>query len=76
VHAGLLLSIGILNQGDLGICLKARDLGQLNEIVDTRSIKLQVEACVLEGTRQLDNGLANILDLFLARYLKKDHGVR
>jgi hypothetical protein len=74
MHAGLLLGVGILHQSDFGIRLQVRHLGELNEVVDASSVEFEVEACVLESARQLDDRLADILNLFLAGHLqgKKD----
>jgi hypothetical protein len=69
MHTGLLLGVGLLNQHNLRVGLEVGHLGQLDEVVDADAVVLQVEAGVLEGTGKLDDGLANILNLLLARDL-------
>ena len=71
MHAGLFLSVWVLHEDDLRAGSKLWNLGQLNVIIDALTLVLEVEARVLEGARKLDNGLTQILDLFLTRYLNR-----
>ena len=71
VHPGLLLSVWVLHQLDLGIRAEAGDLGEFNEVIDALAVVLEVEAGVLEGVRRIDDGLAEILDLLLRRRLQE-----
>jgi hypothetical protein len=65
VHARLLLCVWVLDEGEDGVGLETRHLGQLDIVVDALAIKLEVEAGVLEQLGCLDDGLAEVLDLFL-----------
>lgn len=71
VHPSFLLGVRVLHHGYLGIGLQARNLGQLDEVVDTLAVELQMETSVLECARQLNNRLTDILDLLLAGNLAR-----
>ena len=71
MHAGLFLGIWVLHEDDLGAGSKLWNLGQFNVVIDALTLVLEVEARVLEGAWKLDDRLAQILDLFLARYLNR-----
>ena len=53
----------------LGLWLEVWDLGDGDEIVDLLATILEVEAGVTKGRGEVDDGLANLVDLFLGRYL-------
>jgi hypothetical protein len=65
VHPRLLLVVCVLHEGDLGSSFDPLDLGKLDEIVDALPLVLQVEAGVLEAEGEVDDGLTNVLNLFL-----------
>lgn len=65
----LFLGIGILHQVDLSAGADAIDLGNGDEVVDSLALVLQVEARVLQGYRELDDGLADFVDLLVGRDL-------
>lgn len=65
MHARLPLGIWVLLQHKIRVCHDIGDLGQLHEVVDTGAIVLEVKAGVLEGLREIDDGLTDVLDLFL-----------
>jgi hypothetical protein len=69
VHTSLFLRVWILHQAYFAIGFEAFHLGQFDVVVDALSVEFKVEAGVLERAWELDDGLANILYLFLARYL-------
>jgi hypothetical protein len=63
VHAGLCLGVGVLDEVELWVLLDVGDLGELDKVIDALAVVLEVEARVLEGKGQVDDGLANVLDL-------------
>jgi len=63
VHAGLCLGVGILDEVEFWVLLNVGDFGELDKVIDTLALVLEVEARVLEGEREVDDGLANVLDL-------------
>jgi hypothetical protein len=69
VNSGLLFRVGVLDQPDLGVGAQSLDVRDLDEIVDALAVELEVEARVLEGRGQLDDGLAQLVDLLLWRSL-------
>lgn len=69
MNASLLFGIGVLDKTELRVRAKVGDFGDGNEVVDFLAIELKVEASVLKGRREVNNGLANLMDLFLGGYL-------
>lgn len=69
MYASLLLRVWVFNEGHLGISFEISDLRQLDVVVDSLSIEFEMEARILKSAGKLDNGLAKILYLFLARNL-------
>jgi hypothetical protein len=69
MHASLLLRVWIFDKGDLGISFQISDLRQLDVVVDSLSIDFEMEARILKSAGELDDGLTEILHLFLARNL-------
>lgn len=65
----LFFGVGILDQVDLRAGADIIDLGNGDEVVDALTLVLQVEARVLKGYRELDDGLANFVDLLVGRDL-------
>lgn len=56
----------------LGRGAKFRNFGERNEVVNLLAIKLEVEAGVLERRRKVNDGLSNLMNLFLRRNLDSD----
>ena len=69
MYPGLFLRVRVLNKHQLRIRCNAGDIRELNIIIDPDAIMFEMEARVLEGAGEVDNGLANVLDLFLGRNL-------
>lgn len=69
MDASFLLGIWVRHQVKFRLSAKIRNLGQGNEIIDFLALKLEVEARELECCRQVDDGLPNLVDLLLGRYL-------
>lgn len=63
VHAGLCLGVGILDEVKLWVLLNVGDFGELDKVIDALALVLEVEAGVLESEGEVDDGLANVLDL-------------
>jgi hypothetical protein len=67
MNASFLLSIWVLDHMKLGRGAEFRNFGERNEVVDLLAIKLQVEAGVLERRRKVNDGLSDLMNLFLRR---------
>jgi hypothetical protein len=74
MHTSFFLRVWILHQGYFAIGFQAVHLGQLDVVVDALSVEFKVEASILESAGELDDRLANILNLLLARYLTEAPG--
>lgn len=71
MDAGLLLGVRVLDQVELGLRVEVRDLGNRNEVVDLLTLVFEVEAGISECGREVDDGLADFMDLLLRRDLEK-----
>lgn len=67
MHPGLLLCVWVFDKGDLGVGLEILDLGELDKIIDSFPIVLEMKAGVLECFWCLYDGLPQVLAAFLAR---------
>lgn len=65
MDASLLLGICVRYQVEFRLGAKVRDLGQGNEVIDLLALELEVEACVLECRRRVDDGLPDLVNLLL-----------
>lgn len=65
MDASLLLGVWVRYQAKFRLGAKVRDLGQGNEVIDLLALELEVEACVLECRRRVDDGLSDLVDLLL-----------
>ena len=71
MQTGLPLGVRVLNELDLRLGDEAGHLGQRDEVVQALSLMVEVEARVLEGSRQVDEGLSDFVDLLLGRDLQR-----
>jgi hypothetical protein len=65
MNASFLFGIWVLNDMKLGRSAEFRNFGKRDEVVDLLAIKLEVEAGVLERRRKVNDGLSNLMNLFL-----------
>ena len=70
MNPGLFLRIWVLHEVQLGAAADVLDVRDLYEVVYTLALVFQVEAGILQGLGELDNRLADLVDLFLGRDLK------
>ena len=70
VQAGLPLGVRILDELDLGFGNKAWHFGQGDEVVEVLPLMLEVEARVLEGGGEVNQGLPDFMDLLCRRDLQ------
>lgn len=64
MYPGLFLGIWVLDEDELRVGPDAGDICELDVVADPLPIEFKVEASVLEGSGELDDGLPDILDLF------------
>ncbi|KAI6751256.1 hypothetical protein HG530_014170 [Fusarium avenaceum] len=69
MNASFLLGIWVLDHMKLGRGAEFRNFGERDEVVDFLAIKLQVEAGVLKRRRKVNDGLSDLMNLFLRRNL-------
>ena len=69
MYAGILLRIGVLDQGKFAIRCYTRNLGHVDKVGDALAISFEVETRVLECIGCIDDGLPYILCLVLCRDL-------
>jgi hypothetical protein len=69
MYPSFLFCVGILNEFQFRFWGKILNLGQLNEVVNSLAVVLQMKAGILKCVWQLNDGLPNIVDLLLRRNL-------
>jgi hypothetical protein len=69
MDASFLLGIWVLNNVEFGSGTEVRNFREGNEVVDLLAVELEVEASVLECGGKVNDGLSNLVNLFLRRHL-------
>lgn len=64
MYPGLFLGVGVLDEDELGVGPDAGDIGEFDVVANPLSVVFEMETGVLEGSRQFNNCLSDILDLF------------
>lgn len=64
MYPGLFLGIWILNKDEFRVSPDARDVCEFDVVADPLPIEFKMEASVLEGPGEFDDGLPDILNLF------------
>lgn len=64
MYPGLFLGIWILDEDEFRVGPDARDIREFDVVADPLPVKFEMEASVLEGSGEFDDGLPDILDLF------------
>lgn len=67
----LLLRIRVFYQTELGLGFEIGNLGDRNKVVDLVALILEMKTGIAKCCRQVDNGLADLVDLLLRRDLKR-----